>query len=81
MIERLPRSLSALDSEQLRDARDRRDARMSSLFRRWPSLSAMEMNELRALSDERQRLARHAGIRRRLHRLRASGAPVVPEAI
>jgi hypothetical protein len=72
MIESLPRSLSALDSEQLRDARDHRDARMSILFRRWVSLSAMEMRELRTLSDERQRLARHAGICRGLRRLRAS---------
>jgi len=81
MIESLPRNLSALDSEQLRTARDRRDARMSTLFLRWPSLSKTEMRELRRLSDERQRLARHAGIRRGLHRLRASSEPVVAEVI
>jgi hypothetical protein len=80
MIESLPRSLSALDPEQLRDARDRRDARMSVLFRRWTSLSTMEMTELRTLSDERQRLAKHAGIRRGLQRLRATSKPAVPEA-
>ena len=81
MIGNLPRNLSALDSEELRDARDRRDARMSSLFRHWPSLSKVEMRELRTLNDERQRLARHAGIRRGLHRLRVPREPVVPDVI
>jgi hypothetical protein len=71
VIESLPRNLSALDREQLRDARDCRDARMSILFRSWPSLGKMEMRELRRLSDERQRLARHVGIVRGLRRLRA----------
>jgi hypothetical protein len=81
MIESLPRNLSALDSKQLRTARDYRDARMSILFGHWPSLSKVEMRELRTLSDERQRLARHAGIRRGLHRLRAPSEPAVPETI
>jgi hypothetical protein len=81
MIEVLPKHLSALDHEQLRDATDCRDARMSTLFHRWPALSKMEMRELRMLSDERQRLARHAGILRGLHRLRAPRDPAVAEAI
>jgi hypothetical protein len=61
LIESLPRNLSTLDAGQLRGARDCRDARMSILFRDWASLSTMEMRELRRLSDERQRLARHVG--------------------
>jgi hypothetical protein len=81
MIEPLPRNLIALDREQLRDATYRRDARMSILFRRWPSLSKVEMRELRTLSDERQRLARHVGILRGLHRLRAPKVPPVAESI
>jgi hypothetical protein len=65
VIENLPKNLSALDDTQLRDARQDRDERMSLLFRSWPSLSKPEMQELRKLNDERQRLARHVGIRRR----------------
>jgi hypothetical protein len=72
MIESLPRNLSQLDSEQLRCARDTRDARMSDLFRDWSSLGRVEMSELRKLSDERQRLARHVGLRRDLRGLRSS---------
>jgi hypothetical protein len=71
MIESLPSNLSALDGEQLRVAGDVRDARMSILFRSWPSLNKTEMREIRMLSDERQRLARHVGIVRNLRRLRA----------
>lgn len=70
-IENLPANLSALDHEELRKARESRDERMSILFRGWPSLNKIEMRELRKLSDERQRLARHVGILRRLHLLRA----------
>jgi hypothetical protein len=81
MIESLPGNLSALDDDRLRDARDRRDARMSVLFRRWPSLSSTELRELRRLSDERQRLARHVGILRGLHRLRAPGDLPVAEVM
>jgi hypothetical protein len=72
MIENLPRNLAVLDDAELHDAKQDRDERMSTLFRSWPSLSKLEMEELRKLSDERQRLARHVGIRRRLHALRAS---------
>ena len=45
---------------------------MSLLFRSWPSLSDIELRELRKLNDERQRLAKHVGILRGLHALRAS---------
>jgi hypothetical protein len=72
MIDNLPRNLSRLDDNEIRDARNTRDERMSLLFRSWPSLSKIELRELRKLSDERQRLARHVGIIRRLHALRAS---------
>jgi hypothetical protein len=71
-IQTLPKSLSVLDETELRDARDDRDERMSVLFSRWPALSKIELRELRTLSDERQRLARHVGILRRLHALRAT---------
>lgn len=70
MIEDLPRNLSGLDEQELRHARRDRDERMSFLFRRWPSVSKAELSELRKLSDERQRLARHVGILRALHALR-----------
>ncbi len=72
MIENLPRNLSLLDHNELRDARHDRDERMSLLFRSWPSLSKIELRELRTLNDERQRLAKHVGILRGLHALRAS---------
>ena len=71
-IQTLPKSLSLLDETELRDARLDRDERMSVLFGRWPALSKIELRELRTLSDERQRLARHVGILRRLHALRAT---------
>ena len=70
MIENLPQNLSRLDDNELRSARHDRDERMSLLFRSWPSLSKIELRELRKLNDERQRLARHVGIIRRLHTLR-----------
>ena len=44
---------------------------MSDLFRDWSSLGKVEMSELRKLSDERQRLARHVGLRRDLRGLRS----------
>jgi hypothetical protein len=72
MIENLPSNLSALDREQIGEARRHRDERMSILFRGWPSLNKTEMRELRKLSDERQRLARHLGIRRTLRTLRST---------
>jgi hypothetical protein len=72
VIETLPRNLLALDNAELGKARNERDDRMSLLFRRWPSLNDIELRELRKLNDERQRLARHVGILRGLHALRAS---------
>jgi hypothetical protein len=73
VIENLPRRLSSLDHDELRIARQDRDERMSLLFHSWPSLCKTELVELRRLSDERQRLARHVGALRRLHALRGSG--------
>jgi hypothetical protein len=72
VIENLPRNLSVLDDTELGKASLDRDERMSTLFRSWASLSKLEMRELRTLSDERQRLAKHVGIRRHLHALRTS---------
>lgn len=72
VIKHLPKNLLLLDHEELREARDDRDERMTLLFRRWPSLSQIELRELRKLSDERQRLARHVGNHGGLRALRAS---------
>jgi hypothetical protein len=74
MMENLPGNLLLLDENELRNATHDRDERMSLLFRSWPSLSKLELRELRKLSDERQRLARHRGILRRLHALRGLGS-------
>jgi hypothetical protein len=75
MIEDLPTNLSTLDSDQLEQAKLDRDERMSILFRGWPSVNDIEMRELRKLSNERQRLARHVGSVRTLHALRARAMP------
>jgi hypothetical protein len=68
MIEKLPENVSALDREDLRRARETRDDRLSILFRRWPSLTKIEMKEIRRLNDERQRLARYVGMLRQRQR-------------
>jgi hypothetical protein len=65
MIETLPKDLSALNQEGLRHARSTRDERLSVLFRRWPSLSKVERKEIRRLHNERLRLAKYLGMRRR----------------
>ena len=46
VIKQLPENLSTLDRDQLRDARDCRDERMTTLFHGWSSLSNTEMGEL-----------------------------------
>jgi hypothetical protein len=74
VIADLPTNLSTLDPEQLEQAKRDRDERMSILFSGWPSVNEAELRELRKLSNERQRLARHVGTRRRLHALRARPA-------
>ena len=70
-IARLPERITELGRDDLRLARETRDERISLLFRGWPSLNEVEMKEVRLLSDERQRLARHVG---RLHARRAKTA-------
>jgi len=65
MIETLPKDLSALNQEGLGQARSARDERLSVLFRRWPSLSKIERKEIRRLHNERLRLAKYIGVRRR----------------
>jgi len=79
----LPQNLARLDENELRDARHDRDERMALLFGRWSTLSQVELRELRRLSDERQRLARHVGVLRGLHALRDStrSAPSATERL
>ena len=60
-VEPLPEDLSDLDANAVRKARDRRDDRLTFLFRRWPNLPRRELREIRRVSDERQRLARYLG--------------------
>jgi hypothetical protein len=63
MPKKLPQNLSTLTLESLRDAVNTRDERMSPLFRRWPGLSTLEIDELRNLYEERVRVAKHLGTR------------------
>ena len=67
-VEQLPEDLSELDSGALEGATNVRDKRLSPLFRRWPSLSRLELSELKRLYNERLRLARY--LRRRGRRSR-----------
>jgi hypothetical protein len=64
-MDELPENLSALSDETLREERNARDETLRPLFRRWPSLSKFEMRELRRVYNERVRLARGIGRRRR----------------
>ena len=64
-VEQLPEDLSQLDTGALERATNARDNRLSPLFRRWPSLSRLEMSELKRLYNERVRLARYVGRRGR----------------
>ena len=68
MIKKLPKDVSVLGREGLRRARDTRDERLSVLFRRLPALNKIELNEIRRLHDERQRLARYVGMLRQRQR-------------
>ena len=61
----LPPDLDALDERSVAMQRTTRDERLTALFRRWPALAARELRELRRLYDERLRLARHVGRKRR----------------
>jgi hypothetical protein len=65
VVDRLPDDLSKLAPEALRRAAKARDKRLTPLFRRWPSLSRLELSELKRLYSERLRLARYVGTRRR----------------
>jgi hypothetical protein len=64
VIQGLPENVGVLDRHELRKASDTRDERLSILFRRWPSLSKIELKEIRQLYDERQHLARCIGLLR-----------------
>jgi hypothetical protein len=65
MTGELPRDLAGLSTEQLDEAREETDARLTPLFRRWPALGSQDMAELRHLYAERLRLARHLGFLRK----------------
>jgi len=65
MRKNLPRDLSAITLEGIDEAKEDRDRRLTLLFRRWPALDKLESAELHRLWDERLRLARHSGARRR----------------
>jgi hypothetical protein len=64
MVDALPQDLSAFSVAWLHDAVEVRDERLSVLFRRWPALSALEIEELATLYEERLRVAKHLGTRR-----------------
>jgi hypothetical protein len=61
MSEHLPQDLSILGPERLDEARAEQDKRLAPLFRRWPALSGIEMDELRHLYPSHLRLAKHLG--------------------
>lgn len=70
----LPDNVWMLDRDQLREASDSRDERLSILFRRWPSLTKIETKEISQLYEERQRLARCIGVLRNGRHAEAGGA-------
>jgi hypothetical protein len=63
--EKLPSDLTQADPQTLQQARDECDDRLTALFRRWPRLRRQEMRELRAVHDERVRIAKYIGSLRR----------------
>lgn len=65
MEHQLPTDLSALTTEELRREGDARDRILTPLFRRWPALSEHEHGRLKAVYEERQRVARYLGLVRR----------------
>ena len=73
MIENLPENLSALSRQRVDQAANARDKRISALFGRWPSLSRVELSELKRLYNERLRVARYVGAMRTRLLRRGSG--------
>lgn len=71
MSGRLPEDLSVLSAEELRREGAARDRILTPLFRRWPALSEHEHGRLKAVYEERQRVARYLG---RVRRRRQSAA-------
>jgi hypothetical protein len=65
MKKSLPSDLTEADAQTLRQASAECDDRLTTLFRRWPRLRRQEMRELRAVHDERMRIAKHIGRLRR----------------
>lgn len=74
MTNGLPENLSALEPDGLHEAKEERDRRLTPLFRRWPALSKLELAELHRLWDERLRLAKHSGARRKRTHLTQEGS-------
>jgi hypothetical protein len=63
-MKELPDDLAAVPVPELSQQRAIRDDKIAPLFRRWPSLSRVELNQLRRLYAERLRIARYLGRRR-----------------
>jgi hypothetical protein len=67
-VDDLPEDLSQLKPAEIERAAAVRDKRLSPLFRRWPSLSRLELSELKRLYNERLRVAKYVGSRNRRSR-------------
>jgi hypothetical protein len=63
-VKELPEDLSAMDPAELSLQRDFRDDLLAPLFKRWPSLSRLELASLEKLYRETVRIAKHLGQRR-----------------
>jgi len=63
-----PEDLTKLPSRVLEHRVDVRDRRLTRLFRRWPTLTRAEFSELRQLYEERLRLAKALGAKRKRRR-------------
>lgn len=70
-VKELPDDLAQMEAGDLTQQGAVRDERLDRLFRRWPTLSRVEMGKLKALYGERLRIARQLG---RLRRGRSSSA-------
>ena len=64
-ITTLPEAVTTLPSQALEREVEVRDIHITRLFRRWPALKRAELSELRRLYDERLRLAKSLGARRK----------------
>lgn len=60
-MKELPDDLAAMEHAELNEQSALRDERLAALFRRWPSLSRLELRHLRELYVDRMRIARYVG--------------------